>query len=204
MKVKRILQSILIGGTSHTGKSTLAKKVASILGLEYLSTDSLARHPGRPWKEKPELIPPHVREHYSLLTVDELISDVLNHYEKLWPLIDTILKSNDVQGKRVVLEGSALWPISVKEHHLNGIWLTASDGFLKGRIYSSSNYQEKTLEEQKLIDKFLARTLRYNEIMMKQIHDYTLPYLNVEDFSNIDELADQCIEMLNLNSRNQV
>jgi 2-phosphoglycerate kinase len=190
------LTNILIGGTSNTGKSTLAQCVSLKLGFEYLSTDNLARHPGRPWNEKLELIPTHVREHYSLLTVDELISDVLNHYNNLWPKIDALLKSNDAQGNKLVLEGSALWPTKIKEHNLNGIWLTAGDDFLKDRIYSSSNYQQKTLEEQKLIDKFLARTLRYNEIMMKHIDDYKLAYINIENFSDVDKLANQCIEIL--------
>jgi hypothetical protein len=40
---------VLIGGTSNVGKSTLAQAVAERLGFEYLSTDGLARHPGRPW-----------------------------------------------------------------------------------------------------------------------------------------------------------
>lgn len=195
-KVKNTLNSILIGGTSHSGKSTLAKSIASKLGYEYLSTDSLARHPGRPWKERPEWIPAHVREHYTLLTVDELVSDVLNHYDHLWSTIYGILKSNDIQGKKMVLEGSALWPTKVKEHNLNGVWLTASNEVLKDRIYSSSSYPEKTLDEQKLIDKFLARTLRFNEMMMVQISNHQLSYINVENFSDIEELTDYCIEML--------
>ena len=42
------IKLILIGGTSHTGKSTLARQLAEELGWNYLSTDQLARHPGRP------------------------------------------------------------------------------------------------------------------------------------------------------------
>ena len=203
-KVNNKMTNILIGGTSNTGKSTLAQRVSLKLGFEYLSTDSLARHPGRPWQEKLELIPAHVREHYSLLTVDELISDLLHHYNNLWPKIDAILKSNGAQGRKVVLEGSALWPTKIKEHNLNGIWLTAGDDFLKDRIYRSSNYQEKTFEEQKLIDKFLARTLRYNEIMMKHIDDYKLAHINIENFSDLDKLTNQCIEILFLNEKDKI
>jgi 2-phosphoglycerate kinase len=39
---------LLIGGTSNVGKSTVAQAVAKKLGFEVLSTDKLARHPGRP------------------------------------------------------------------------------------------------------------------------------------------------------------
>lgn len=55
---------ILIGGTSHTGKSTLAEFLAAELESINISTDKLALHPGRPWKERPEEIPLHVKEHY--------------------------------------------------------------------------------------------------------------------------------------------
>ncbi|MEL7245323.1 MAG: 2-phosphoglycerate kinase, partial [Cyanobacteria bacterium J06573_2] len=40
---------ILIGGSSHVGKSTLAQSLANKLNWNYISTDKLARHPGRPW-----------------------------------------------------------------------------------------------------------------------------------------------------------
>lgn len=40
---------ILIGGSSHAGKSTLAQALAAELGWSYGSTDKRARHPGRPW-----------------------------------------------------------------------------------------------------------------------------------------------------------
>jgi 2-phosphoglycerate kinase len=40
---------ILIGGSSHVGKSTLGQSLAAKLGWSYCSTDKLARHPGRPW-----------------------------------------------------------------------------------------------------------------------------------------------------------
>ena len=201
MKIEHTLKSALIGGTSHSGKSTLAKNLSSKLGLDYLSTDSLARHPGRPWKERLALIPDHVRKHYSLLSADELLSDVLIHYKKVWPMIYTILESNEINGKMMVLEGSALWPTTVNEYHLHGVWLTASHDFLQHRIYSSSDYQHKTMDEQRLIDKFLERTLRYNELMMKEIEKCKLPYLNVENFSTLDELTNQCEEMLPLGKR---
>lgn len=43
------LSTILIAGTSHVGKSTLAGLLSERLRCEAISTDSLARHPGRPW-----------------------------------------------------------------------------------------------------------------------------------------------------------
>lgn len=114
-------------------------------------------------------------------------------------MVHTILKSNEINGKMMVVEGSALWPTTVNEYNLNGLWLTASNDFLQNRIYSSSDYQNKTIDEQRFIDKFLERTLRYNELMMNKIEEFKLPYINVENFSNLDELTNQCGEMLKPN-----
>ena len=51
------LRVVLIGGTSHVGKSTASELLAGTLGWAHVSTDSLARHPGRPWKPAPEKVP---------------------------------------------------------------------------------------------------------------------------------------------------
>lgn len=59
---------ILVGGSSHVGKSTFARTLASTRGWELISTDDLGRHPGRPWPS----VRPQVAEYYASLT-DETI-----------------------------------------------------------------------------------------------------------------------------------
>lgn len=54
---------ILIGGSSHVGKSTFAQSLATHFGWSYCSTDKLARHPGRPWQNKGQEVPKHVADH---------------------------------------------------------------------------------------------------------------------------------------------
>ena len=60
------LRVVLIGGSSHVGKSTLSEALAARMGWERLSTDSLALHPGRPWKPAPEK---HALSRLSVVTV---------------------------------------------------------------------------------------------------------------------------------------
>ncbi|WP_316959625.1 hypothetical protein [Streptomyces sp. TRM68367] len=55
---------VLIGGTSHTGTSTVARAVAGRLGFACRSTDGLVRHPGRPWRTPEHEVAPYVAEHY--------------------------------------------------------------------------------------------------------------------------------------------
>lgn len=180
---------ILIGGTSHTGKSTLAEFVGAKFGLTNISTDKLARHPGRPWKERLEEIPLHVQQHYFNLSPRELLVDVVKHYEKIWPIVLSVIESYT---NHLVMEGSALLPKlvhSINWKEITAVWLTASNQFLKDRIYKSSNYFNKSLKEKYLIDQFAARAIAFNHLVLKEVKSFNLLFLNVEKFENVADLA---------------
>jgi 2-phosphoglycerate kinase len=133
---------VLIGGSSHAGKSTLGRSLATKLGWNYRSTDKLARHPGRPWaNNQAQSIPAHVTNHYKSLSVDALLLDVLFHYKKnVLPQIEAIVHAHlsNLSGDCLVLEGSALYPQLIKhlveEKSVLGIWLNVSDRLLQNRI----------------------------------------------------------------------
>ncbi|MEO1183901.1 MAG: 2-phosphoglycerate kinase [Cyanobacteria bacterium J06636_27] len=162
---------ILIGGSSHVGKSTLAQSLANKLNWNYISTDKLARHPGRPWiQSNKKFIPKHVVEHYQNLSVEELFTDVILHYEKnVLPLIEDIVLSEEF----LIVEGSALYPELVKnlvsEKDIRAIFLTGSEQLFRNRIYQESNFNNVGEEEKYLIEKFIQRTLLYNQRMMESV-----------------------------------
>ncbi|MFD6099809.1 hypothetical protein ACFVWN_26685 [Nocardiopsis flavescens] len=169
----RDIRVVLIGGTSHTGKSTTAQVLAERLGFSYAGTDHLARHPGRPWRTPDREVPPHVAEHYGTLAPDELIASVLAHYERLWPRIrETVAEHAAGGGPGLVLEGSALWPARVAELDVPGtgaVWLTADEGVLRERVYAESGRADATPRERHLIDVFLDRTLRFQSLMRAEV-----------------------------------
>ncbi len=184
---------VLIGGTSHTGKSTLAQFLARKSGFKNISTDSVARHPGRPWKEKPEEIPLHVQEHYLNLPVDELVGDVVKHYEKIWPIVQSVIEANT---NGLILEGSALLPKLIQQINfktITPVWLTATDAFLKDRIYKSSDYLNKSIQEKYLIDKFAQRTISFDNMILKEVKELNFPFLEVEKFENVEDLSNEYI-----------
>lgn len=190
---------LLIGGSSHSGKSTLAAELGLRTGSRVIATDSLARHPGRPWREHPNSIPEHVRAHYATLTVDELIEDVLKHYKKLWPRVAQLILAqlSNADSERLIIEGSALWPDWVStlvQEGITKVWLTTTDEVFQQRIYRSANYFKKSLPEQALIDKFLARTLRFNTLIMQQVSKHNLPSIQVQEFSSSSALEDWLLE----------
>jgi 2-phosphoglycerate kinase len=184
---------VLIGGTSHTGKSTAARAVARRLGFGCRSTDLLARHPGRPWRTPEWEPPPHVAEHYATLGVDELIRSVLDHYARLWPRIEELITDHATgHGPGLVLEGSALWPARVAGlavPHTRAVWLTADDTALRERMRASARYEQLADQDQYLVDKFLARTERYQELMAQAVERHGLMRIDTAERS-ATEVAD--------------
>ena len=193
---------LLVGGTSHAGKSTLAQALASRLGWSDLTTDKLARHPGRPWQVPPLTVPPHVAEHYRSLPVDELIADVLRHYRQtVWPLVEEIVtaRATDPSTDRLVLEGSALLPdrfVTLSYPNVTAVWLTAGREFLAQRIYAESRYDTKSPPERLLIDQFLRRTWKFNDLMRSEVERLGLASLEVDENTRLDDLIAACQSLI--------
>ena len=61
--MKRPITTVAIAGTSHVVKTSLAHSLADVCKWPVVSTDMLARHPGRPWHDPPE----HVLEYFDKL-----------------------------------------------------------------------------------------------------------------------------------------
>ena len=197
------LRVVLIGGTSHVGKSALSESLAEALGWDRLSTDSLARHPGRPWKSAPEKVPGHVAEHYLTLSVEELIKDVLRHYRiNVWPKVEEIIgtRLEDSSATGIVLEGSAIWPEFVNDldfDRVAALWLTADDEILRKRIYAGSLYSSKSPRERMMIDKFLERTLTYNALMVAAVNRHGSVLVDVLRL-DMEELTERGMSTLGL------
>ncbi|MDF6021016.1 hypothetical protein [Streptomyces sp. JH34] len=190
---------VLIGGTSNVGKSAVAQAVADRLGFDCLSTDSLARHPGRPWRTPEREVPAHVAEHYGTLTVDELIRSVLDHYERLWPRIEELITTTATgggAGTGLVLEGSALRPVPVaglKVRHTAAVWLTADVTVLRARVHATGHYDTATTREQLLMDAFLARTERYQRLMIDAVDGLGLDRIDTGAGHAVADLAESVL-----------
>lgn len=189
----RDVRVVLIGGTSNVGKSTVARAVADRLGFEYRSTDMLARHPGRPWRTPEREVPPHVAEHYGSLTVDQLIASVLAHYERLWPRIEELITVHAADASAgLVLEGSALWPVRVAAlgvPRVGAVWFTADEAVVRHRVHEAGRYSSATAGERHLMDRFLARTGRYQELMLAAVDELGLDRLDAGGGRSVASLA---------------
>ena len=193
---------ILIGGTSHVGKSTVSRALAERFGWVCRPTDKMARHPGRPWQTAPAQVPAHVADHYRSLPVDELVADVLRHYtDNVWPQVARLvaLHTTDLATSLLIVEGSAVLPelaVTVMHHGVAAIWLTADDEHLQHRIHRESRHALKTSREKELIDKFVARTCMFNQRTIEVVKRLGLANADVRAASNSDELRDLCLSAL--------
>jgi hypothetical protein len=143
-------------------------------------------------------VPTHVAEHYGSLTVDELITSVLGHYDRLWPRIEDLITAHATGGSAragLVLEGSGLWPVRVaklKVPHTAAVWLTADDTVVRTRVHAAGRYEAATEEERHLMDMFLARTERYQTLMLDAIDRLGLDRIDAGGRS-VAELVDSVL-----------
>ncbi|MGR6974703.1 hypothetical protein ACU639_34750 [Streptomyces cynarae] len=202
-----VMRVMLIGGTSNVGKSTVARKLASRLGFAYRSTDGLARHPGRPWRTPEREVPAHVTEHYAGLTVEELTESVLGHYERLRPRVEELVAAHadeDGTGPGLVLEGSALLPDHVARllgPGTGAVWLTADVSVVRARVYAAGQYDAATPSERLVMDKFVARSERFQSIVLDAVDRLGLSRLDVGDGRPVGEVADAVLDAVGVRDR---
>jgi broad-specificity NMP kinase len=185
----RTVTVVLIGGTSHVGKSTLAGALATSLGFRHESTDRLARHPGRPWTATR----PDGQEHYARLSVDELTARQLEHYERMWPLVERQVRDAlGPGGEGLVLDGSGVLPHRVAllpPDRVAAVWLTAAPTVLRDRIHAGSRIEERSDDERRATDKFLGRTELHQSWLLAALERAGRPHLDVSDEPRVDDLV---------------
>ena len=163
-RIEDDLLIILISGSSHVGKTTFAQRLAQKLGWESISTDSLARHPGRPWLS----MSPHVKEYYSRLSGEAIYWLLLAHHENMWPMMRQRICAAQSARSPLVLEGSALRPEyigPILSQQICGVFLHTNNDVLQERIRAEAGYRDADAASRRIIDRFIERSLRDNTEM---------------------------------------
>lgn len=195
------LRVVLIGGSSNIGKSALAQALAEKLGWRCVSTDSLARHPGRPWRKTTGKVSDHDAEHYLSLKANELLESVILHHRKMSPVIAEFVRSTvkDEGSRKLVLEGSALWPFITSGHHMKevgAVWLTAGPETLRSRIYEGSGFTTASEQSRAMISRFLERTLLFDQKTLQLVIEGGCTVLDVDKYKTTEELVAATIDGL--------
>lgn len=182
------LSTILIAGTSHVGKSTLAGLLSARLGWEAISTDSLARHPGRPWPG----IPAPVEEYYARLSADTIHWFLKVHHQNIWPLICSLIDNKSGTDNPVIFEGAALRPEFIAPllgGTVAGVFLHAGNDFLLERMRSHARYDDATAGQRRIMDAFIERSLRENTDMLASAQEHRLPIVDISAPEAFDGLV---------------
>lgn len=193
---------VLIGGTSHVGKSTYARSLADVLGWQHMSTDMLARHPGRPWRDPGE-VPDDVAAYYVSRTAQTLLDEVLHHYRNnVWPIAQAVVRArvSNRFDSSLVLEGSAIWPDCVFDARFEQVlpvWLTADAQLISRRICEESRRGERSAAGQKMIDAFLSRSLAFNERVMESVERLNQRHVDVGIPGALNRLSRELIDLIN-------
>ena len=180
---------LFISGTSHAGKSTLARRIGQTLNWPVFSTDRMGRHPGRPW----EKAPPHVLEFYERMSAEAIHTFLQHHHLNMWPGIMRLIDDHQHRAAPFVLEGAALRPKYLTDVAADAVCLTATDNFLRQRIYDASSYITQTTQQQAITDAFVDRSLRENELLQKEAIATQVTCLNVSDQDEVDRFFDAFI-----------
>lgn len=190
----RATRVLLLGGTSHVGKTTLAHRLADTLEWSCRSTDQFARHPGRPWRDDESRLPADVIAHYSSESAVGLVDSVLRHYRRnVWPIAEAVVRShlNNPFDPCLVLEGSAIIPELAGASQIPGcvcVWLTAPNDLIRERILESSQFGRRSHSERKLIEAFARRALAINEIVVESTGRLGQRCLDVSSTNVLSEL----------------
>ena len=192
------LKIILLGGSSNVGKSTIGNALATNLGWRCVSTDSLAKYPGRPWPRRKQKVPDQVSDNYLDSRADELVESLILHHRRMSPLVAefiwSFLKTTDDQ--RIVLEGSALWPFIAAGHRLKeigAVWLTASPETLRSRIEEGSRYQNADEQSRAMMSRFLEKTILLDEKTTQLVTEHDCKVLDTDKFASAEDIVSEIV-----------
>ena len=172
--------NLLITGTSHVGKSSLATGISKVHDIELLQTDKLGRHPGRPWPR----VKPFIGEFFGKLSAETVFQFLLIHHQNMWRYVEPLIQNKMTEGKGFVFEGCALRPEYIDPllgESLQAVCLTADDAFITDRIHASSEFETLAAEHQRIVSAFIDRSLRDNALQAEKAAEYGIPCVDVSD-----------------------
>ncbi|WP_188824615.1 AAA family ATPase [Brucella endophytica] len=191
--MQQSVPAIFITGSSHVGKTTLAARLADRLSWNLISTDKLARHPGRPWPD----IPPAVAEYYASLSPETIYWFLRVHHENMWPLIRQKIEAKTRARRPFIMEGSALRPEYIAALGGIAVCLWADEDFLRERIRREARYVEANAYQRVLIDKFTERSVRDNSEMRASAEKHSMTIVDTADAGAVERLFDMLVERAN-------
>jgi 2-phosphoglycerate kinase len=199
---------ILIGGPPSSGKSTLARAIATRLGYGCISTDDIGlsvrttttaeSHPGLH-----SMNAGNHRDYFVNNSAEWLLEDAMRAHAEIWPAIEAIIQAHTVGyfADPVIIEGMALWPERVAALEYPGVasfWLGMSAEELEARTWESIEFDYAPAEAREVTAKFIARNVIWNELMLEACERLGMKVVDTNSTRSPDHVAQLCIERFGL------
>lgn len=199
MKYPKVM---FIGGAPMVGKTTIASIIASRLQYSTISTDDVgaaitavtesASHPAFHYMGNQDY-----REYYIASNKDELIRDINNQHEALWPGLLALFQIHSTWGTAAIIEGWALRPSYVAQlcGDISGMFLLSDDALIEKRI-RADDFSKGASDEETMIQRYLERSLWYNAQLRDQVTRRGLNAISISLDMEPEDIADECMRLL--------
>ncbi len=174
---------ILIGGSSHVGKTFFAQKLLEYLHYPYISLDHLKMG--------------FIRTNRTKLTVN----DDFEMRSFLWPFAAEIIKTALENSQNLIVEGCYIpenWKYSFSEAELNeirSVFLIMSESYLRSQFDQVCKYSN--VIEQRLCDELdLERLIQCSNDFRESCKRDLTPYIEIDDRFDVDILFEKILSVL--------
>ena len=176
---------LLIGGSSHVGKTLLAQKLLEKLKMPYLSLDHL----------KMGLI----RAGMTDLTVED---DLKLRYA-MWPLVREIIKTAIENKQNLILEGCYIpetWREGLEQSYLDEIrcaFIVMSENYLRTHFDALVAHADD-IEHRRDDRPDLERLILCSQGFKEDCIEYGIPYLEIDGEYDVQALTQELMRLLGL------
>ncbi len=193
---------IFLGGAPMVGKTTVARIIASRLQYGCISSDDIGAgiaamtdstsHSAFHYMKGRDF-----REYYITSSKDDLIRDINKQHEALWPALLTLFRNHSTWDTPTLIEGWALRPsyVSQLSGDISGLFLLSDDTLLEERP-RSSGFSAGASDEEKMIQKYVERSIWYNMQLRELVPHQGLKSLSISSKMLPEEIADDCMRLL--------
>lgn len=183
------------------GKTTVARIIASRLQYGYISTDDIgtgisavtdsSSHPAFHYMGNLDY-----REYYIVRSKDELILDINNQHEALWPALLRLFENHTTWSSETIIEGWALRPsyISTLSGDINGVFLLSDDSLIENRV-RASDFSNGSSDPDTMIQKYIERSLWFNHLLRDQVAQLDLNSISISVGMNPADIAENCLQL---------
>ncbi len=201
-----IARVILIGGASLAGKTTLSLALSARLKYACFSTDDIgtALHAITTPESHPNV---HARrgsgsaQYYLETPLERLMDDDQQELAAIWPAAASIIRQHATWRCPAVIEGIALLPDRVAAARFSNVtplWLEIDESLLRERLRCDVDFLRWSKGDAKLLDRFVRRSARYNQIWTDVARRAGFRMMQVRDGVSSGELCDEAMRLVTL------